>query len=61
MVVADLDESHPQLATDESYSLVVPADGSAATIAAATVYGALRGLETFSQLVTFDFESLHSC
>lgn len=28
-----------------------------ATLTAGTVYGVLRGLETFSQLVTFDFQS----
>ena len=57
VMVDDDDESYPQLGTDESYSLTVPAEGGAATISAATVYGALRGLETFSQLVGFDFES----
>eukprot|EP01127_Copromyxa_protea_P005823 TRINITY_DN15673_c0_g1_i1.p1 TRINITY_DN15673_c0_g1~~TRINITY_DN15673_c0_g1_i1.p1 ORF type:complete len:495 (-),score=110.16 TRINITY_DN15673_c0_g1_i1:42-1526(-) len=36
--------------TDESYSLQI-ADPSAATLTAANVFGALRGLETFSQLV----------
>jgi hexosaminidase len=49
------DESHPQLDTDESYTLEVSADS--ATLHAKTVYGALRGLETFSQLVRFDFDS----
>lgn len=54
LVVADKDESHPQLDTDESYTLAVASSG--ASLTAKTVYGALRGLETFSQLVRFDFE-----
>ncbi|KAI8143947.1 glycoside hydrolase superfamily [Fennellomyces sp. T-0311] len=36
---------------DESYTLEIPADGGKATLNAATWVGALRGLETFSQLV----------
>ena len=59
--VDSADEAPPQLGTDESYTLIIGAassspDGasSSATLHAATVYGALRGLETFSQLVTFD-------
>eukprot|EP01100_Stratorugosa_tubuloviscum_P015098 TRINITY_DN847_c0_g1_i1.p1 TRINITY_DN847_c0_g1~~TRINITY_DN847_c0_g1_i1.p1 ORF type:complete len:544 (-),score=243.52 TRINITY_DN847_c0_g1_i1:107-1738(-) len=42
-----------QLGTNESYSLFIDNEGS--KITATTVYGALRGLETFSQLVTYDF------
>ena len=52
--VDDLDESHPTITTDESYHLSVTQ--GAAALKAKTVYGALRGLETFSQLVVFDFE-----
>lgn len=36
---------------NESYSLTVPAGGGAAALSAATAWGAMRGLETFSQLV----------
>ncbi|KAM0853476.1 hypothetical protein ACQ4PT_051049 [Festuca glaucescens] len=37
-------------AVDESYTLSVPADSASADISAATPWGAIRGLETFSQL-----------
>jgi hexosaminidase len=46
-----------QLGVDESYTLTIPEDGTDATLTAATYYGALRGLETFSQLVQFNFSS----
>lgn len=46
-----------QLGVDESYELNVPsgfgADGSRATLTASTAWGALRGLETFAQIVSF--------
>jgi hexosaminidase len=45
-----------QLGVDESYSLQVPADGSAATITAKTVFGAYMGLQTLSQAIRFDFD-----
>lgn len=45
-----------QLGADESYELSIPADGSPATLVAATLFGAYRGLETFSQLVLWDFD-----
>ncbi|KAK4766221.1 hypothetical protein SAY87_007863 [Trapa incisa] len=51
-----------QLGIAESYSLVVGRSHNQsiigeATIEATTVFGALRGLETFSQLCTFDYGS----
>lgn len=57
VVVSSADESYPQLETDESYTLDIPVSGGKATITAATAYGALHGLETFSQLVQFNFTS----
>ncbi|KAG8391351.1 hypothetical protein BUALT_Bualt01G0178800 [Buddleja alternifolia] len=36
---------------NESYTLTIPSTGAAAVITAATAWGAMRGLETFSQLV----------
>lgn len=56
------------LETDEAYELSIPvsasqkdcpADGLFARITAKTQVGALRGLETFSQLVTFDLDTEH--
>ncbi|KAK9663782.1 Glucosamine-6-phosphate isomerase (Glucosamine-6-phosphate deaminase) (GNPDA) (GlcN6P deaminase), partial [Basidiobolus ranarum] len=45
------------LDTDESYTIDVPARGGKATIKAKSVYGALRGLESFSQLVKWTAEA----
>eukprot|EP01051_Picozoa_sp_SAG22_P025952 SAG22_NODE_7943_length_696_cov_0.825796_1_plen_181_part_00 len=44
-----------QFGMDEGYTLSVPANGKA-TLRAPTVWGALRGLETFSQLVEYDWD-----
>eukprot|EP00697_Spironema_sp_BW2_P017341 gnl/Spiro4/8997_TR4745_c0_g1_i1.p1 gnl/Spiro4/8997_TR4745_c0_g1~~gnl/Spiro4/8997_TR4745_c0_g1_i1.p1 ORF type:complete len:558 (+),score=137.24 gnl/Spiro4/8997_TR4745_c0_g1_i1:54-1676(+) len=56
--VDDDDDSHPQVTTDESYTLTISDDGSKpSSLHAATVYGVLRGLETLSQLVSFDYDT----
>ena len=54
--VIDLDESHPQLRTNESYSLTIPENGGNALCQSQTIYGAMHCLETFSQLVSFSFD-----
>ena len=56
VAVSSLAEDFPQLGDNEGYSLSVSASGQA-TLAAPTVFGALHGLETFSQLVRFDFNA----
>ena len=43
-----------QLDTDESYTLVIPDDGSEITIKANNPFGAMHGIETLSQLIVFD-------
>ena len=53
--VKDASEGYPQLETDESYELSISSDGEVA-LTATTIYGALRGLESFSQLVLFDYD-----
>jgi len=52
--VEDRSEAYPQLETDESYTLTV---GEQIVLSAKTVYGALRGLESLSQLIMFDFDT----
>lgn len=56
VTVEDVSEAHPQLTTNESYTLSVSASGVVALVAP-SVWGALRGLETFSQMVIFDFDT----
>jgi len=46
-----------RLGVDESYKIVVAPSGAAAVLSAPTVFGALRGLETFAQLVIFNISS----
>ena len=51
--VQDAADATVQFGADESYELRVPNSGSAATLTALTVWGALRGLETLSQLIEY--------
>ncbi|GAB4854860.1 Beta-hexosaminidase 1 [Ancistrocladus abbreviatus] len=61
-VVVHSDNEELQLGVDESYTLRIETKDArsivgVAKIEANTVYGALRGLETFSQLCVFDYGS----
>ena len=45
-----------RIGVDETYSLQVdPTSGNPAKLTAPTIFGAIRGLETFSQLLSFNF------
>lgn len=59
--VKDWSEKHPQIDTAEDYTLVVPSessmDASKILIEATTIYGALRAMDTLSQLVQYDADS----
>jgi len=69
VTVADPSEEYPQMDTDESYTLIIPdlsqvnkkvessKQEEAITLEAKTVYGAMMGLQTLSQLVIYDFEA----
>ncbi|KAL8555547.1 hypothetical protein ACS0TY_003380 [Phlomoides rotata] len=46
---------------DESYTLEIPSTGAAAVLTAGTPWGAMRGLETFSQLVYSKPPSVVAC
>ncbi|KAJ2646036.1 Glucosamine-6-phosphate isomerase (Glucosamine-6-phosphate deaminase) (GNPDA) (GlcN6P deaminase) [Coemansia sp. RSA 1250] len=50
LVELESDSEDLTMETDESYTLDIPAGGDA-SLKAKTVYGAMRGLETFSQLL----------
>ncbi|KAJ2307568.1 Glucosamine-6-phosphate isomerase (Glucosamine-6-phosphate deaminase) (GNPDA) (GlcN6P deaminase) [Coemansia sp. RSA 2706] len=50
LIEIESDSEELSMSTDESYTLDIPAGGDG-TLKAQTVFGALRGLETFSQLL----------
>ena len=53
-----LDDDDLQFGVDESYNLTInSSSATSGTIQAKTVYGAMRGLETFSQLVDYSDNS----
>jgi hypothetical protein len=54
--ITDTNEAPPQQGTNESYALTIDALGNA-SLHAVTVYGAMRGMETFSQLVSYQFST----
>ena len=59
IVVQNSTETPLQLGVDESYSLQLDASGG--TLTAASEWGALRGLETFAQLVQWDGDRYVLC
>ena len=55
--VDNVSEEYPQIDTDESYSLNIPSeDNGIMQINARTIYGAIRALESLSQLIVYDFD-----
>ena len=56
IAVASTAEDFPQLGMSENYNLTIPTSG-VATLVADSVWGAMHGLETFSQLVALDFDT----
>ncbi|KAL5522576.1 hypothetical protein ACEPAG_8593 [Sanghuangporus baumii] len=52
-----IEAQKPLSERDESYTLMIPSDGSAATLSANTTLGLFRGLTTFSQL-WYDFDGV---
>ncbi|KJE93970.1 beta-hexosaminidase subunit beta [Capsaspora owczarzaki ATCC 30864] len=53
-VTVESNDDTLQYGIDESYELIIPAQGGPAILRSRNVYGALRGLETFSQIVMFN-------
>ena len=45
------------IGVDESYTLNIPADGSAVTLTANTTFGAYWGLQTLSQAIRFSYDT----
>ena len=52
------DKTELQLGIDESYSLEIPDDGSDILLSASNAFGAMHGIETLSQLISFDSDSM---
>ena len=55
LTIQDASEDTLGYGMDESYILDISASGGVASLDSNTVWGALRGLETFSQLIVFNF------
>ena len=56
-ITVNSDSEELQLGVSENYTLSINYDATSGTIVADTVFGALRGLETFSQLVDWNDET----
>ena len=60
VIVDDTSEAYPQLETDESYEIYIPSSSNGAIqLTSGSIYGALRALETLSQIIFYDFETGH--
>jgi len=51
------DEAYPTLLTDESYTISIVGFSPTIKIVANNVYGAIRAMETLSQIIVYDFDS----
>jgi len=58
LTIKDASEDTLGYGMDETYVLTLPSSGGVATLTSNSVWGALRGLETFSQLVIFNTSTL---
>ena len=55
VVTTNSDDETLQYGIDESYSIKIDSNSNTALLNSNTIYGALKGLETFSQIVLYNF------
>ena len=51
------DSTELQLETSEKHEISIPSKGGNIMVTADTIYGAMRALETISQLIQFDYDT----